>query len=70
MNFQHFEYLENCKIYLEYISTLEKNKEETTLIKEKFITLFNYSCNLMKEIEIQKKLSGIKIMDKLIESEQ
>ena len=64
------------KIYLDFITSLDKQKIKedsffnSALLKDKFLMIFNYSCNLMKEIEIDKKLNGILIMEKLIESQE
>jgi hypothetical protein len=76
INMNNQQELESNKIYLDYISLLEKQKikdnqfSNPSLLKEKFLMIFNYSCNLMKEIEINKKLNGIYIMEKLIESNE
>jgi hypothetical protein len=46
---------------------LEEENSNTNLINEKnFLPIFNYTCNLMKEIEIEKKDKGLELMKKLI----
>lgn len=53
------------KSYLKFYLSEESN--QTPIINDKnFLPVFNYSCNLMKEIEIEKKDEGLNLMEKLI----
>lgn len=55
------------KTYLNYLLQNENINSEL-LCNKNFLPIFNYSCNLMKEIEIEKKDEGLSLMEKLIYS--
>jgi len=44
-----------------------ENVKGSSFGRKEFLDIFNYSCNLMKEIESGKKDEGLNIMEKLIE---
>ncbi len=62
---------ERNSIYLKYFLCGDGESDKTAIINDKnFLPIFNYSCNLMKEIELEKKDEGLDLMEKLITFQQ
>ena len=53
------------KKYFNYILS-----DESNIIEHNFLSIFNHSCNLMKDIETEKKSKGLEIMEKLIKFDE
>ncbi len=57
------------KTLINYFS--EKDEMRNLINKENyFLPIFNHSCNLMKDIEIEKKDQGLDLMENLIKLEE
>lgn len=53
-------------VYLNYFINNEGGFQGSCLKEKNFFAIFNFCCNLMKEIEIDKKSKGVELMEKLI----